>query len=90
MFVKLMGFADLLAAAVVLLLHYDIFVGWRIGLVFSMYLIIKGWIFRTDFTSFIDIICGIYLFIMIFGLTTIVSWAVAIYLFQKAVFSIAA
>ena len=88
MVVKLLGIADLLTAAAVILLHYDI-LGWRIGLVFVAYLMIKGWLFRQDINSIMDILCGIYMFVMLFGFTTIISWVVAIYLFQKAVFSLA-
>lgn len=89
MLAKLLGFGDLLATIVVLLVHYD-FLGWRWALCFAAYLIIKGWAFRESIMSVADILCGIYLFIMMFGLTTIVSWVVAIYLFQKACFSLAA
>jgi hypothetical protein len=87
MVVKLLGIADLLAAVVVILLHYDI-LGWRIGFIFVAYLIIKGWLFRTDINSIMDILCGLYMFVMLFGFTTIITWVVAIYLFQKAIFSL--
>ncbi len=89
MVVKLFGIADLLSAAVVIMLHYDIFITWRIGLFFVSYLLIKGWIFREDLNSIMDILCGLYIFVMLFGFTTIISWVVAIYLFQKACFSLA-
>lgn len=88
MVVKLLGVADLLSAAVVVLLHYDL-LGWRIGLGFAAYLIIKGWLFREDLNSVMDILCGLYLFVMLFGFTTFITWIVAIYLFQKSVFSLA-
>lgn len=88
MVVKLLGAADLLSAVAVVLLHYDL-IGWRIGLIFVAYLIIKGWLFREDLNSVMDMLCGIYMFVMLFGFTTIVSWVIAIYLFQKSVFSIA-
>ena len=88
MVVKLLGVMDLLSAVAVVLLHYDI-LGWRIGCLFVAYLIIKGWLFREDINSVMDILCGIYMFIMLFGLTTFISWVVALYLFQKAVFSLA-
>jgi hypothetical protein len=88
MVVKLLGIGDLLCAIVVVLLHYDL-IGWRIGFLFVAYLLIKGWLFREDLNSILDILCGIYMFVMLFGLTTIVTWVVAIYLFQKAVFSLA-
>jgi hypothetical protein len=88
MVVKLLGVADLLSALVVILLHYEI-VGWRIGLIFVAYLLIKGWLFREDLNSILDILCGVYMFVMLFGFTTIISWVIAVYLFQKAVFSLA-
>jgi hypothetical protein len=88
MVVKLLGVMDLLSAVAVILLHYDL-LGWRIGFLFVAYLIIKGWLFREDINSIMDILCGIYMFVMLFGLTTFISWVVAIYLFQKAVFSLA-
>ena len=87
---KLLGVMDLLSAFAVILLHYDFLIGWRIGLIFVAYLLIKGWMFRQDITSIMDILCGLYMFVMLFGFTTIVSWVVAIYLFQKACFSLAA
>lgn len=89
MVVKLFGVADLLTAIVILLMHYDIFSSWRIGLIFVGYLVIKGLMFRSDFNSIIDIMCGIYMFVMLFGFTSIVTWAVVIYIFQKAIFSLA-
>jgi hypothetical protein len=88
MVVKLLGVADLLAAVAVVLLHYDI-LSWRIGFIFVAYLLVKGWLFREDINSVMDILCGVYMFIMLFGFTTVVSWVVAIYLFQKSVFSLA-
>lgn len=89
MVVKLLGIMDLLSAAAVLLLHYDLLITWRIGFLFVAYLLIKGWMFKTDINSVMDILCGLYIFVMLFGFTTIISWVVAIYLFQKAVFSLA-
>jgi hypothetical protein len=89
MLVKLMGIMDLLSAVAVIMLHYDFFITWRIGLIFAAYLILKGWLFRSDIASLLDLLCGIYLFIMLLGFTTFLSWVVAVYLFQKAVFSLA-
>ena len=87
MFVKLLGIGDLFSAAAVVLLHYDL-IGWRIGFLFVAYLLIKGWFFREDINSLLDILCGVYMFVMLFGFTTIISWVVAIYLLQKAAFSL--
>ncbi|MBW2967462.1 hypothetical protein KY362_03165 [Candidatus Woesearchaeota archaeon] len=95
MVVKLMGIGDLLSAILVVVLHYQIqsdfhLISWRIGIIFVAYLIMKGWLLRGDINSIMDVLCGLYVFVMLFGFTTIVSWVVAIYLFQKAVFSLAA
>jgi hypothetical protein len=87
MVVKLLGVGDLLCAVAVVLLHYNL-LNWRIGVLFVAFLIIKGWLFKEDITSIVDILCGIYMFVMLFGVTTIISWVVAIYLLQKAVFSL--
>ena len=89
MFAKLLGIGDLLTAIVIILLEYDL-VGWRLALFFSLYLIVKGWAFRSSLISVADILCGVYIFIMIFSSITIVSWIITIYLFQKACFSLAA
>ncbi|NQU78174.1 hypothetical protein HQ545_00225 [Candidatus Woesearchaeota archaeon] len=88
MVIKLLGAADLLAAIVVILLHYDFLIGWRIGIFFASYLILKGWLLREDINSVMDILCGIYIVILVFGFSTFVSWIIAAYLFQKAVFSL--
>ena len=84
MSVKLLGLADFLSAIVVILLHYDV-IGWRIGLLFAAYLMIKGWLFREDINSLLDMLCGAYMFVMLFGFTTIVTWIIVVYLFQKSV-----
>jgi hypothetical protein len=89
MLAKLLGIGDLLATVVVILAHYHV-IGWKIIFIFSLFLIIKGWLFRESIMSLVDILCGLYIFVMMFGFTTIISWVVAIYLFQKACFSLAA
>lgn len=87
MFVKVLGFADLLSALIVALLHHDI-IGWRIGLIPVIYLAAKGWAFRSDWNSYVDFACAAYIFLMLFGIHTVFAYIVAIYLLQKAVFSL--
>ena len=89
MIVKILGTADIIITAILILLHYDL-IGWRIGLTAASYLIIKAIVFKGNITSIIDGVCGVYIIIMCFGLSTIISWIIAIYLLQKAVFSLAA
>jgi len=88
MVVKLLGAMDVFSAVVVILVHYHL-IGWRIGFLFVAYLLIKGWLFREDLNSVMDILCGLYLLVTLFGFTTVIGWIVAIYLFQKGVFSLA-
>ncbi|MFC1723882.1 hypothetical protein ACFL0V_07110 [Nanoarchaeota archaeon] len=87
---KILGILDMLTMIVVILMHYDIFIGWRIGFLFAGYLILKGILFRGDFASIVDIVCGAWMIVMIFGVSIFVTWIVVVWLFQKAVFSLAA
>ncbi|MBT5023395.1 hypothetical protein HOK51_10905 [Candidatus Woesearchaeota archaeon] len=88
MFGKILGFGDLLSALAIVLLHYDFLITWRIGLLFCAYLIIKGYLFLPDVNSVLDILCGVYMFIMLFGITTPLTWIVVIYVGQKSLFSL--
>jgi len=89
MVVKLLGAADLFCVVTIILLQFDL-LGWKWAFLVFAYLVIKGWLFRSAASSLIDIMCGVYVLLMMFGLTTWIAYIVALYLFQKAVFSIAA
>ncbi|MBU1030501.1 MAG: hypothetical protein ABIC91_02710 [Nanoarchaeota archaeon] len=83
---KLLGFFDLLSSLIIILLNFSL-IPWRLGASFALYLIIKGFIFKGDFSSFVDIFIGIYILILpiiSFKLLTIIS---VIYLLQKGFFS---
>ena len=84
---KLMGVLDLVAVIVLVLLHYHIGT-WRITLLFAIYLLIKAFMFRGNIQSYIDGGIGIYMIFLIFGLHSILTFVAAIYLLQKAVFSL--
>lgn len=78
--------------AIVLILHVNFGTfPMPVVLVHGIYLGFKGLIFaKDDFASKIDLICGIYIIIVAFGLfaNTAIAWAVAIWLVQKAVFAL--
>lgn len=89
MLVKLLGIADFIIIIIIALLHYDL-LGWRIGLTAATYLIMKAVIFKGNITSILDGLCGIYIILLSFGVHSIITWIIAIYLLQKSAFSIAA
>ena len=82
-----MAVMDLLAIAVMLLLHYSIIGSWRLGLGFGLYLIFKAAAFRGNIHSMADGVIGVYIIILLLGVKSIVTFLAAVYLLQKAVAS---
>ncbi len=80
-----MAVMDLLAIAVMLLLHYSIG-PWRLGLGFGLYLIFAA-AFRGNIHSMADGVIGVYIIILLLGVKSIVTFLAAVYLLQKAVAS---
>ena len=79
---------DLLTASV-LMLHVRFgFFPFPVVLVHGIYLSLKGLVFaRSDFASKIDLLCGIYIILVAFGLfaNSTVALIILIWLAQKAV-----
>ncbi len=89
MIVKLLGLVDLLTAVLAVFAHIG-FIPTSVLKIFAVYLIIKGAIFIKSFTSILDLGCGVYLLLMFFfNMHSFIVYLVALYLFQKAVFSMA-
>ena len=86
MIVKLLGLIDLLAAVIAVFVHIG-FLPASFLYIFIVYLIIKGILFIKSFSSIGDLLCGIYLLAMYFGFRSFLVYLVALFLFQKAVFS---
>ncbi len=86
MIVKLLGLIDLLAAVFIILLRFNI--GNKIAFVIAIILLIKSIIFLTSFTSWIDIISGIFLILAVYGHYYFFTWIFALWLFQKGVISV--
>ncbi len=72
---------DTISALFIMLIHYDIF-GLKAALFVSIYLISKGIIFR-DGASMIDLLIGLFVFAILAGLHTFLTWIAVIYLMQK-------
>lgn len=79
---KVMGFLDILAAAIIMLYTYDLVTG-RVLISFIMYLVIKGLMFKGDFASFVDFLIAIYMIIMFFASSFWISLFASLYLLQK-------
>jgi hypothetical protein len=56
---------------------------WRVLFSGGIYLIGKGLFFPTSFLSIIDILCGVYILAMIFGLKTIGAYFIVGYMLYK-------
>lgn len=86
MLVRLLGIIDLLAAICIVLLRFNI--GEKFALVIAILLLTKSVIFLTSFVSFIDILSGIFLILAAYGHYYFFTWFFALWLLQKAFFSI--
>jgi hypothetical protein len=74
---------DFLVASGVLFIQIGAFDSWRILFSGGIYLIGKGLFFPTSMLSIIDIFCGIYILLMIFGLHTFLGYVIVAYLLYK-------
>ena len=70
MLALVLGVLDLFFAAMMLLMHFDVFSSWRIAVIGAIYWVGKGVIFRGSFLSVLDVLAGIYMIFVLFGLTT--------------------
>ncbi len=86
-FVKLMGALDLITGITIILFHYDL-IGLRLFLTFTLYLLLKGFMFKGDLASMVDFAVGAYMLLMLILPITILTYICAIYLFQKSISSL--
>jgi hypothetical protein len=89
--VKFFGIMDFLAAIILVLSLFGI-VPFRFVLLFAAYLFIKGFIFKGDVASTIDMIAAVLMLLMYFigsssGFFTVLAVIIIVYLAQKAFFS---
>jgi hypothetical protein len=86
-FIKVLGALDLAAAASLVLVHYGI-ASTKICTALGAYLILKGIVFSEWLVSWIDIIIGAYLLLSLLYSHWLVTFVLAFYLGQKALFSL--
>ena len=84
--VKIMGAMDFLSAIALILLHYNV-IHFQLGIIFACYLIFKGIIFMGDFASIVDLLCGVYMVLMLFHIHFFMTWVFFVWEMQKVVFS---
>ena len=87
MIARILGTLDLTSVLLIVLMHFSIFLGWRILIFHVAFLVIKGAIFWSDWNSYMDMAIGMYLILMGLGVVTFLDWIAAFYLFQKGVVS---
>ena len=85
--VKFFGIMDLYSAIVMLLVQFDIS-PWRIVLTAAGWLILKGFLFRGDLASMIDMGIGFYHILMVILPIPILTYILAIYLIIKGLQSL--
>jgi len=81
-----MSLFDLLSGIFLLLLHFD-FIPWRAAFGFAMYLIIKGYLFKADFLSMVDLLMGVYMILAMFGIKTFFVYIFFAYVIYKFLIS---
>ena len=89
--IKFFGIMDFLAGLILGLTLLGL-IPFRIVLGFALYLFFKGFVFKGDFMSFVDMITGVILILMYFvtlssSFFIIISIVLILNLFQKAFFS---
>jgi len=85
MLLKIFGAIDLFATTIILALHFELPLAWRIVILASAGLIIKGVSFWGDIASLVDIIIGVYILLIWAGFTSLFDIIIALYLLQKAI-----
>ena len=88
MILKLFGLLDLYSAIVMLLVQFDVS-PWRLILTAAGWLLLKGFMFRGELASMIDMGIGLYHILMVVLPIPIVTYVLAGYLTIKGLMSLA-
>lgn len=86
MIVKFLGTMDIVMAFLILLLHFGVGY-WRLPLLVSLYLFIKGGMFYKDVQSYVDMFIGVFVWIIFLGAASFFDYILMIYLLQKGIAS---
>lgn len=85
---KLFGILDLYSAVVMLLVQFDI-TPWRVIITAAGWLLLKGFLFRGELASMIDMGIGFYHILMVVLPIPFITYILAAYLVIKGVMSLA-
>ncbi|MDI6738443.1 MAG: hypothetical protein QME12_08110 [Nanoarchaeota archaeon] len=86
MLIKILGTLDIISAAVLLLLRWDM--GHIPGVILGIYLLVKSLYFLTDVSSIVDIGAGIFLILAALGFYHVIAYIFVLWLLQKGVSSL--
>lgn len=86
MLIKILGILDILSAATLLLLRWDM--GHILGIILGIYLLAKSMYFLTDVSSIVDIGAGIFLILAAIGFYHVITYIFILWLLQKGVSSL--
>ncbi len=81
-----MSLLDALSGIFLLLLHFDL-LSWRVGFGLAVYLLAKGYLFKADFLSLIDLLMGVYMIMAMFGIKTFLVYIFFAYTIYKVAIS---
>ncbi|MDD4878301.1 MAG: hypothetical protein PHO02_04675 [Candidatus Nanoarchaeia archaeon] len=86
MLIKILGILDILSAATLLLLRWDM--GHILGIILGLYLLVKSMYFLTDVSSIVDIGAGIFLILAALGFYHVITYIFILWLLQKGLSSL--
>ncbi|RLE39049.1 hypothetical protein DRJ17_02005 [Candidatus Woesearchaeota archaeon] len=79
---------DLFCAVTIVLLNYGL-INKLIAVGAILYLIVKGFMFRKDISSILDVISGLYMCLLLLGFGSILTFIFVVYLVEKGIISLA-
>ena len=85
MLIWILNALDFIVAINIVALHFGFLQ--NLAIFSIIYLILKGIIFIVDPFSIIDIIIGVYMILLLFGISTFLTWLFLSYLLYKIVIS---
>jgi len=83
---KLFGALDLITAVFLVLAQWDIGLG--IAGLLAAYIILKSLLFFGDWASFVDLLSGVYMFLVIYDIHSAFALIFVFWLLQKGFFSL--
>ena len=86
MFAKILGILDIIAALMFIFAKLGIFK--LMVVILALYLIVKALAFISDIASFIDLTSGVYLLLILLGVSPILSLLFFLWLLQKGLISL--